>query len=339
MLRRALLSNIYVSFISEGPVEEYLDDELNISLILAEEVSGMRLDQALASILPDYSRERLKSWIKSGECLVNGNKEKPNIKVNGGERIEIQAMIAGIDSWNLPEDIPIDVVYESESTLVINKQKGLVVHPGAGNKTGTLVNGLLHYLPELRKVPRAGIVHRIDKDTTGLLIVAKTLSAHNHFISQMQERKVHRQYYALVYGEIISGKTISAPIGRSLKDRTKMAVVNNGREAITHYRIKNKYRKFTLLDVTLDTGRTHQIRVHLAHDGYPIVGDISYSSRRNCPSSFSPEAQEIVNTFNRQALHAYKIAFTEPGTGNFLEFNAELPDDFTHLLKAINEEL
>lgn len=339
MLRKLLLSSNVVSYIDEVLVIEDLDDEINISLVFADEVDGMRLDQALAAELPDYSRERLKSWVKSGECLVNGKKEKPNLRLKGGESVEIKAQLDDVDSWNIPEDIPLDVIYEDKDLLVVNKPKGLVVHPGAGNKSGTLVNGLLHYIPELKKLPRAGIVHRIDKDTTGLLLVAKTLSAHTYLSSQMQEKKIQRQYLALVYGEVISGKTIDAPIGRSPKERTKMAIVNNGREAITHYRLKNKYRKFTLLDVKLDTGRTHQIRVHLAHDGYPIVGDFTYGPKRRCPSSFSNESQEVVNNFNRQALHAYKIGFVRPGKKKLIELEAELPEDFKLLLKAVNEEV
>ena len=231
---------------------------INIVTEVPLEMSGMRLDAALARMLPEYSRERLKGWLKSGQCLVNSGQVKPNIKVVGGESITVHAQLPDMQQWNEPEDISLDIVFEDEHMLIVNKQKGMVVHPGAGNLTGTLVNGLLYYAPSLKKLPRAGIVHRIDKDTTGLLIVAKTITAHNVLINQMQDRKINRSYYALVYGEVISGKTINASIGRSNKDRTKMAVTNNGREAITHYRVKTKFRKFTLLDIKLETGRTHQ---------------------------------------------------------------------------------
>ncbi|MBT4964540.1 MAG: 23S rRNA pseudouridine(1911/1915/1917) synthase RluD [Francisellaceae bacterium] len=311
---------------------------INIVTEVPLEMAGMRLDAALAKMLPEYSRERLKGWLKSGQCLVNSSQVKPNIKVVGGESIIVNAHLPDMQQWNEPEDISLDIVFEDEHMLIVNKQKGMVVHPGAGNLTGTLVNGLLYHDLSLKKLPRAGIVHRIDKDTTGLLIVAKTITAHNVLINQMQERKINRAYYALVYGEIISGKTINAPIGRSNKDRTKMAVTNNGREAITHYRIKTKFRKFTLLDIKLETGRTHQIRVHLAHDSFPIVGDISYGGKRKCAVSFSNEAQETINAFVRQALHAYNISFNHPITNVAMDFSADIPKDFQNLIDVIAKE-
>jgi 23S rRNA pseudouridine1911/1915/1917 synthase len=295
----------------------------NIALegIIQPEFAGCRLDQALAQLFPEYSRERLKSWVREGHCKVDGAILRPKDKVAGGEQVTIQATLDAVVSWEA-EDLPLDIIYEDEDLIVINKAAGVVVHPAAGNRAGTLVNALLNYAPELSNVPRAGIVHRLDKDTSGLLVVARTLTAHTSLVEQMQERSIHRIYETVVHGIFLAGSTIDVPMGRHPKDRKKMAVVSDGREAITHYRLIKKFAKHTHIQVELETGRTHQIRVHMAHVKHPIVGDKTYAPR-------------MQHNFPRQALHAKTLGIIHPSAGEEMFWSTELPDDMQQLLKDL----
>lgn len=294
---------------------------INLNGTIQPEFAGCRLDQALAQLFPDYSRERLKTWVTAGHCKVNGVVLRPKDKVLGGEEISIQASITDSVTWEA-EDLPLDVVYEDEDLLVINKSPNVVVHPAAGNRAGTLVNALLNYAPELSAIPRAGIVHRLDKDTSGLLVVARTLPAHASLVEQMQARTISRVYETVVHGIFVAGSTIDQPIGRHPTDRKKMAVVGNGREAITHYRVLQRFAKHTHLHVELETGRTHQIRVHMAHLKHPIVGDKTYAPR-------------LQHNFSRQALHAKCLGVIHPRTGEEMVWETELPQDMQQLLQSL----
>jgi len=300
------------------------------------EQAGKRLDQALAELFPDYSRSRIQTWIKNQQVAVNGKYPKGKEKVQGGEQIVIDAELEEEGSWQA-EAIKLDVVYEDEDLLIINKPANLVVHPAPGHYSGTLVNALLHYCPELNTVPRAGIVHRIDKDTTGLLLVAKNLIAHNYLVQQLQEREIHREYQAIVYGHIISGATIEQPMGRHPHHRVKMAVVDDGKPAVTHYRVIERFRQHTHIAVQLETGRTHQIRVHMAHQGYPLVGDRTYG-RLRLPKGGSQELVESIQQFSRQALHACKLTLCHPRTTKLIESHAALPTDMVRLLEILKKD-
>lgn len=301
------------------------------------DLHGQRADKAIALMLPEYSRGRITTWLKGGSILIDGKQKKPSEELKVGEIICINVDEIEIKEQIFqPEVIPLDIVYVDEHILVINKPAGLVVHPGAGNKTGTLQNALLHYDSSLANIPRAGLIHRIDKDTTGLLIVARTLSAHNALVLQMQAREIKRQYKALVYGHIIAGSTISTHYGRDPKNRLKMAVLNTGKEAITHFTVCEHFGEFTLCDVQLDTGRTHQIRVHMAYIKHPLVGDLLYSSRKK-PKNASAELLESLTNFKRQALHAWKISFIHPNTEDEIKLNVPIPDDMENLITQIRE--
>lgn len=300
--------------------------------VIPDEYGGLRLDNALAKMFPDYSRARLQKWIKNGDATVNGKNKRPKDVVMGGENIQLDVQL--IDEILLePEAIKLDIVFEDDELIVINKPAGLIVHPGAGNPTGTMANALLHHLPEIRAVPRVGIVHRLDKDTTGLLVVAKDIKSHTHLVEQLQQRTVSRKYIALVYGELISGGKVDEPIGRHSVDRKRMAVKpSNGRSAITHYRIRKKYNGFTLLDVKLETGRTHQIRVHMAHIKSPIIGDRIYGRKMNPGKNAVLSA---LSNFPRQALHAAELSFVHPEKLTDVSFSAHLPSDFQELIKIL----
>ncbi len=298
------------------------------------EAFGRRLDQVLAELFAEYSRSRIQQWIKAGEVLLDGEPEtSPRSKVQGGEWVEIEVALPQEDPGCAPQAIPLDIVYEDEAILVVNKPAGLVVHPAAGNRDGTLQNGLLYYLPGLAAVPRAGIVHRLDKDTSGLMVVAKTLPAHASLVEQLQARTVSREYLALVHGVMTAGGTIETLMGRHPSDRKKMAVLHHGgKEAITHYRIEEKFAAHCLLRVKLETGRTHQIRVHMAHLKYPIVGDPVYGGRMRVPAGASAELQEALRQFPRQALHATLLSLEHPASGETLSWEVPMPEDMAQLV-------
>jgi 23S rRNA pseudouridine1911/1915/1917 synthase len=298
--------------------------------------AGQRLDQALAAALPRYSRSRLAAWIKSGEVTLNGKPARPRDAVFGGEKVLVRATPEA-DIRVAPERMPIKVLYRDSHVFVIDKPAGLVVHPGAGNRNHTLQNGLLALDPKLAFVPRAGIVHRIDKDTSGLLVVARSLEAHTALVAALAEHAVVREYVALCVGAMTGGGTVNKPIDRHRTDRLKMAVRADGREAVTHYRLVERFAHHSLLRVTLETGRTHQIRVHLAHVGHPLVGDPLYGGRRQLTADSSPEQRAALKSFGRQALHAAKLEFEHPVTGKTIAVESPLPKDFTALLNCLRQ--
>ena len=308
-------------------------------LTIPAEASGRRLDQVLAELLPDYSRSRLKQWILEGHVRLDGEIPEPRTRVAGGQLIAIQVgSLATGDEYPAPvaEDIRFDVVHEDADVLVINKPAGLVVHPGAGNAAGTLENGLLAHDPALAGLPRSGILHRLDKDTSGLLIVAKSLAAHTHLVRALEAREITREYRALCVGTMTAGGSVDADIGRHKTQRTKMSVTDfGGRRAVTHYRVLARFPHHTFVAVRLETGRTHQIRVHLAHVRHPIVGDPTYGGRLIVPAGASEPLALALRGFRRQALHAFRIQFRHPVTGKPLDLRAPLPDDFRGLLAAL----
>jgi len=301
-----------------------------------EELAGMRLDQCLAEVFPDYSRSKLQTWIKSGRVRVNGISLKAKDKLDGGEEIELDAEAEAVLECEA-EDIPLDIVYEDEAILIINKPAGLVVHPAVGNWHGTLVNALLHHDPNLNALPRAGIVHRLDKETSGLLMVAKNLQAHNSLTAQLQERSITREYLALVKGWMTAGGTIDEPIGRHPVDRKRNAVRDDGKHAVTHYRLEQHFKRHTLVRVKLETGRTHQIRVHMAHIHYPLMGDQVYGGRFQMPADCSDKLEQVLRNFKRQALHAVKLGLEHPHSGEYCEWEQPVPEDMQQLLDALAE--
>ena len=292
------------------------------------ELAGLRADQALARMFPEHSRNRLAAWLRSGRATVDARHVDAKQKVWGGERVSLVPEPGPDETAHAPEPIPLAVVYEDPDILVIDKPAGLVVHPGSGNWAGTLLNALLHRVPGLAGLPRAGIVHRLDKDTSGLLVVAKTLEAQTALVRQLQARTVKRQYFALVHGTVQGDGRVEAPIGRHPTARTRMAVTSRGKPATTHYRVLRRYADATLLECTLETGRTHQIRVHLASIGHPLVGDPVYRGRR------SPTAGPLAG-FGRQALHATRLALAHPRSGDVLEWESPVPADLAALLAEI----
>lgn len=309
--------------------------------VIPEELSGERLDQVLLHYFPELSRSRLQSWIKNQQVKV-GNEIiiKPKHKILEGNQLLVVPIMQDQGEWQAV-DIDFDIHYQDDDLMIVNKRAGLVVHPAPGHYQDTLVNGLLFRFPELRKLPRAGIVHRLDKDTTGLLVVAKTAEAHKHLVDQLQLREFDREYLALVHHTLVAGDTIDLPIGRHPQIRKKMTVIENGtssaKEAITHYRIEQKFKNFTLLRVKLETGRTHQIRVHLSHINHSIVGDPLYSIRNLKPRGMSDEFAETFDSFNRQALHATSLGLQHPKTGEPMSWSVPLPNDFELLIAAIQK--
>ncbi len=301
------------------------------------ESRGRRVDQVAVELFPEYSRARLQTWLKSGNLLIDGKKVKPSSKLQGGETFALTAVAEPIDEV-AAEAIDLDVIYVDDEVIVINKPAGLVTHPGAGNWSGTLQNALLHYDPQLAGIPRAGIVHRLDKETSGIMMVARSLQAHKKLVDALQARTVSREYQALAVGEMVAGGSVDQPIGRHPKDRKRMAVVESGKEAVTHYRVNQRFQGFTLLDVKLETGRTHQIRVHMAFIQYPLVGDPIYGGRRRVPAGLSEQTRTAVQQFPRQALHAKRLSFEHPQTGEEVCFEAPLPDDLTQLLQLLPEK-
>ncbi|MGJ7462743.1 23S rRNA pseudouridine(1911/1915/1917) synthase RluD [Halomonas sp. MA07-2] len=304
---------------------------------IPDAMAGLRLDQAAAELFADYSRERLKAWIKAGDLTLDGRPVRPREKVYGGEWLRLATEIEE-DTRFAPEEIPLDVVFEDDEVLVIDKPAGLVVHPAAGNPDGTLLNALLHHSPRLAGVPRAGIVHRLDKDTTGLMVVAKTLAAQAALMAQMQARTVSREYDAVCVGVMTSGGKMDAPIGRHPKDRKRQAVTASGKPAVTHYRVVERFRAHTHVRCRLETGRTHQIRVHLANLRYPLVGDATYGGRLKLPPGAADPLKEILREFPRQALHARKLAFVHPASGETATFRSPLPDDILMLLDYLRHD-
>lgn len=296
---------------------------------------GQRFDQVASELFPDFSRSRLQQWIKGGQLTLDGKIAKPKDKVIGGERLTLKAELEAQGTWE-PESIQLNIVYEDDSLLVINKPAGLVVHPAAGNQTGTLLNALLNHAPDLINLPRAGIVHRLDKDTTGLMVVAKTLQAHTDLVEQLADRSVSREYEAVSVGTMTGGGTVDAPIGRHPIQRKLMAVLSHGgKRAVTHYRVLKRFPHHTHIRVKLETGRTHQIRVHMAHIGFALVGDQTYGKRFKIPKGASEHLVATLKGFPRQALHAAKLGLEHPETGDYIEWTADLPSDFQSLLSAL----
>ena len=317
-----------------------IDDEISTQVersgVVSENCCGRRLDQAVSDLFPEFSRSRLQQWIKDGYLKVDGNCWIPKQKVLGGEQISICAPIISEGEWT-PEDIPLNIVYEDDHILVIDKSANFVVHPAAGNHSGTVLNALLFHCPQLKLVPRAGIVHRLDKDTTGLMVVAKTLEAHTELVSQLQARTVKRAYQAVVSGVLTGGGTVDQPIGRHPRQRIKMAVVTGGKESRTHYSVMQRFQGHTHVQLQLETGRTHQIRVHMAHLGFPLVGDVLYAGRFRIHSGADAQLVEYLRGFDRQALHAFELQLTHPATGEIISWSAPLPDDFQALLAQLND--
>jgi 23S rRNA pseudouridine1911/1915/1917 synthase len=319
--------------VTADPVLEFHAHTLSLSADLA----GLRLDQALARVLPQYSRSRLTSWIEAGAVQVDGQRLRPRDRVLGGEEVRIEARTGPVEEL-VPEPIPLTVVHKDRALLVVNKPAGLVVHPGAGVARHTMVNALLALEPSLALLPRAGLVHRLDKDTTGLVLVARTLEAHTALVAAMAAREIRRQYVAVCTGVMTGGGTVDEPIGRHRTQRTRMAVRSDGRAAVTHYRVLRRFRAHTLLRAELETGRTHQIRVHLSHIGYPLVGDPVYAGRRRIPAGCTPELLAELEGFPRQALHAERLGLTHPRSGKELEWEAPLPPDMRRLIDALEAD-
>ncbi|MCI4567748.1 23S rRNA pseudouridine(1911/1915/1917) synthase RluD [Lysobacter sp. CFH 32150] len=305
--------------------------------LVPDSASGRRFDAVLAELFPEFSRSRLAEWIKSGDALLDGKPVRPRDPVRGGETVSLDVVLE-TQTEAVAEDIALDVLYEDSEVIVLNKPAGLVVHPGAGNPAGTLVNALLHRDPTLSLLPRAGIVHRLDKDTSGVMVVARTVPAHTALVAQLSARGVHRQYLAIVVGALVSGGTANAAIDRHPRDRIRMAVREDGRDAVTHYRLRERFRAHTALECRLETGRTHQIRVHMAHLKHPIVGDPLYGGPLKLPKGATPELIEALRGFKRQALHAETLEFAHPITGEPVRCTAPVPDDMQHLMKALRDD-
>jgi len=310
---------------------------VQLQLTIPESQRGRRLDLALAELVQDYSRSRLQQWIRAGQVTLDARVPQVRERVQGGEVVCIDAELEE-QTASQPEAIPLDIVYEDADLLVINKPAGLVVHPAAGNPVGTLLNALLHHDPSLAGLPRAGIVHRLDKNTSGLMVVARTLTAHKRLVEALQARAVRREYLTVVNTVLTAGGCIEAPIGRHPVDRKRMAVVPGGKEAITHYRVVERYRAHTLVRVRLETGRTHQIRVHMAWQHCPVVGDPVYGGRLRLPQGASAELREALANFRRQALHATRLELVHPGSGALVSWEVDVPEDMARLIAVLRAD-
>ena len=312
-------------------------DSNTLHAVVPAEAAGRRFDAVLAELFPDFSRSRLANWIKSGDALLDGEVARPRDSVRGGESVSLIAEL-GVETVALPQDIPLDVLYEDDAVIVINKPVGMVVHPGAGNPDGTLVNALLYRDPTVNTMPRAGIVHRLDKDTSGVMVIARTLPAQTKLVEMLSERDVHRQYLAVVAGPMVSGGTADFAIDRHPRDRIRMAVREDGRDAVTHYRLRERYRAHTALECRLETGRTHQIRVHMQHIKHPIIGDSLYGGALKLPKGATEDLVGALRGFKRQALHAEVLEFAHPITGQAIRAEAPIPDDMQALVKVLRED-
>lgn len=318
-------------------MSEDSDQLIQLTAEVPSDLGGQRLDQVAAQLFDEYSRSRLTAWIKEGRLTVDDAVLRPKDVVHGGAMLSLQAEQEAQGEW-VAQDISLNIVYEDEHILVIDKPAGLVVHPAAGHADGTLLNALLHHVPDIINVPRAGIVHRLDKDTTGLMVVAKTLQAQTKLVDQLQKRSVSRIYECICIGVITSGATIDAPIGRSSANRQRMAVIDGGKPAVTHYRVLERFRSHTHVRVKLETGRTHQIRVHMTHAGYPLVGDPLYAGRFRIPPAASPTLVQTLKEFPRQALHARFLELEHPATGQRMKWTSPLPEDLVWLLSLLRQD-
>ena len=311
-----------------------MNPETRLSTSIPPELAGQRLDQALPALFTDITRSRLQQWIEDGRVTLNGRVPRKRDKVKEGDAVELRVPSPSESGWKA-QPLPLEIVHEDSELLVVNKPPGLVVHPGAGNPEGTLLNALIAHAATLTRLPRAGIVHRLDKDTSGLLVVAKTERARQNLIGQLQEHSVEREYLTIVNGVMVAGGSIEAPIGRHRTQRTRMAVTRQGKSAVSHYRVMKKYRAHTLVQVRLESGRTHQIRVHMAHLHYPVVGDPVYGGRLRIPAGASEELRNVLRGFRRQALHALKLSLVHPETGQRLQWATSVPGDMSRLMAAL----
>ena len=310
----------------------------NLTLSVPSDLKGKRLDQVVSALCPEHSRSRIQSWIRAGHVTVDGHRLRQREILQGGEQIHIDAEYESRQEGYARENIPLEVIHADTEILIINKPAGLVVHPGAGNPEGTLLNALLHHYPELDKVARAGIVQRLDKDTSGLMVIARTPSAHTCLVEQLQRRSITREYQAVVAGVLTAGGTVTAPLGRHPVHRTRIAVRDSGRFAVTHYRVIRRFRAHTHILCRLETGRTHQIRVHMAHIHHPLVGDPVYGGRPRFPKEVTPALRQQLETFPRQALHASRLELVHPATGLQAGWDSPLPDDMQQLLADLDED-
>ena len=325
--------------VADKPAEDdAVTERIDLAAVVGPELDGARFDQAAARLFPDFSRAKLQEWIRAGKLRLDGSVARQRAAVQSGATLTLAATLEPEVSWRA-QSLPLNIVFEDEHLLVVDKPAGVVVHPGAGNPHGTLVNALLAYRPELAQLPRGGIVHRLDKETSGLLVVAASTLAHRELVARLQRKDVQRDYLAVVRGRPTGGATIDAPIGRHPRQRTRMAVVEHGgKKAVTHYRIEERFADYASLAVELETGRTHQIRVHLAHRGFPIVGDPVYGGRLQLPAQCSQELADALRSFSRQALHARRLCFAHPASGEPCEFHSELPQDMAGLLTTLRRE-
>lgn len=312
-------------------------ESIQLQAQVPEEAANRRFDQVLAELFPDYSRSRLSAWVKEGRVRLDGAQVKPRFRLKGGEQVELAAEPVAKTAVQA-QAIDLDIVHEDAAILVINKPPGLVVHPAAGNPDGTLQNALLHHAADLAVVPRSGLVHRLDKDTSGLLVVAKTLKAHHALVKQLQARTMGREYDALVRGVMTAGGQVDAPLGRHPVQRKRMAVIDEGKPALTHYRLRERYRAHTRLKLRLESGRTHQIRVHMAHIRHPVLGDPVYGGRPMFPKGADEDLREALQAFRRQALHAEKLTLMHPDSGEEMQFQTPCPAAMASLMQLLRED-